>query len=348
MKIFKLSFLAAMLATFSACKQKLAVQKTAYILGANDIVTVNDKNDIPAIRKSSVLIATKLTNGSSRFCSGAMIKDMQQELHIVTNHHCFSEEDEKGNAKVELLPQACVETLIHFDFIEGNNRKSQAVKCLPNSLRSDPRIDVAVFKLSESPPPDHQVLEFYTGDSAGRRAIIFHYPARVNGSALDSNNISLPLGALTSNDCRVLGPFNSDEVALDPILGASLRHTCDLDHGSSGSALIDLETSKVIGVNWGGVTIDQKDRGINRKDNTATRSDIAQAFLNRLPYALSAGTSSSSANKTKTSATGCSANGLTSNLQMSSSEWEDRLTLMSLLLIFGIPVLLSLKSAIDS
>jgi hypothetical protein len=337
--------------SIAACKQKLSIQKTAYILGENDIVTVNAKNDIPEIRKASVLIATKLTSGSSRFCSGTMIKDSEQVLHIVTNHHCFSEEDDQGNVKRELLAQACVDTLIHFDFIEGNNRKSKSVKCLPGSLRSDPDIDLAVFKLQSPPPADHHELEFFTGDSSGRKAIIFHYPARTNGSALDSNNVSLPLGALTSNDCRVLGPFNNDEIALDSVLGASIRHTCDLDHGSSGSALIDLDSSKVLAINWGGVTIDQKDKGILRKDNTATRADIAQAFLNHQPYSISVANSSPKSKKSRTSAMGCSTHGIAhiySESQANQREPENHQLAMSFLFIFGLPMLLSLKSAFSS
>ena len=57
------------------------------------------------------------------------------------------------------------------------------------------------------------------------------------------------------DDCKVIGPFDVSEWDLDRTLPFSLRHTCDLIHGSSGSGLIDAKTGKVLGVNWGGIKI---------------------------------------------------------------------------------------------
>jgi hypothetical protein len=72
--------------------------------------------------------------------------------------------------------------------------------------------------------------------------------------------------------------FAVSEWDLDRTLPYSLRHTCDLIHGSSGSGLIDAKTGKILGVNWGGIKI-SLDAGV-RTDNVATRAKYAQAFLN--------------------------------------------------------------------
>jgi hypothetical protein len=290
----------------AGCRPNLKSSKVAYILGENDIVTVSQANDIPNVRKATVLLATKKSNGSSVFCTGSMIKNNEGVLHVVTNHHCFAQESPDGEKLDSLLPEACTETRVFFDFVTGNNRKSPFVKCLPGSLRTDPKIDVGVFQMEGQLPSDAVNLSFFKGNPAGRKAVIFHHPARKNGFAADSEgDVSLPLAALTVNDCRVLGDFSVDDMKLDPILQVSLRHTCDLDLGSSGSALIDADTSQVIGINWGGITISESGKGINRRDNTATKVDYAEAFLNKTPYNIASISESGEVKKTRAKGIGC-------------------------------------------
>ncbi|MEI8026799.1 MAG: trypsin-like peptidase domain-containing protein [Pseudomonadota bacterium] len=298
----------ALIVTFAwNCRPKSQTSRVAYILGANDIVTVSEKNDIPNVRKATVVIATRKTNGSSIFCTGSMIKNKEGVLHVVTNHHCFAEEGPDGSKLDTLIPEACKETRIFFDFTSDNSRKAPFVKCLPGSLRTDPRIDVGVFQLQENPPSDAQSLSFFKGDPSGRKALIFHHPARVGGFAKDAeDDVSLPVAALTINDCKILGYFSPDDIKLDQVLQVSLRHTCDLDLGSSGSALIDAETSQVIGINWGGITIVENDKGISRKDNTATMAGFAEAFLNQIPYEIPNIADSGQVKKNKVNGIGCS------------------------------------------
>jgi hypothetical protein len=303
----KIMSLGLMVFLVSSCRPSLKSSKVAYILGNNDIVTVSEKNDIPNVRKATVVIATRKNNGASVFCTGSMIKNNQGVIHVITNHHCFAEEDAEGNKLGTLMPEACKETRVFFDFTSGNNRKSPHVKCLANSLRTDPRIDIGVFQLEDKPPSDAQSLTFFKGNPTGRKGLIFHHPARADGFAKNADNdLSLPLAALTVNDCNVLGPFGADDIKLDPVLQVSLRHTCDLDVGSSGSALIDAETSQVIGINWGGVTIVENGKGISRKDNTATVAGFAEAFLNQVPFEIPTFAESEQVKKTRAKGIGCS------------------------------------------
>ena len=289
------------------CRQKSQTSRVAYILGENDIATVSEKNDIPNVRKATVVIATRKTNGSSIFCTGSMIKNKDGVLHVVTNHHCFAQEGADGSKLDTLIPEACKDTRVFFDFTSENSRKAPFVKCLPGSLRTDPRIDVGVFQLQEKPPSDAQSLSFFKGDPLGRKALIFHHPARVGGFAKDAEgDVSLPVAALTINDCKILGNFSPDDIKLDAVLQVSLRHTCDLDLGSSGSALVDADTSQVIGINWGGITIVENGKGISRKDNTATMAAFAEALLNQIPYELQSVADSGQVKKNKVKGIGCS------------------------------------------
>ncbi len=290
-----------------SCRPKSQTSNVAYILGDNDIVTVSDKNDIPNVRKATVVIATRKANGASIFCTGTMVKDNQGVLHVITNHHCFAEEGPDGSKLDTLIPEACKETRVFFDFTSSNSSKAPNVKCLPGSLRTDPRIDVGVFQLQEKPPADAVSLAFFKGDPAGRKALIFHHPARAGGFAKDAEgDVSLPVAALTTNDCKILGYFSPDDIKLDPVLHVSLRHTCDLDLGSSGSALIDAETSSIVGINWGGVTIVENGKGISRKDNTSTMAAFAESFLNHVPYEIPNFQESGKVKKDKVKGIGCS------------------------------------------
>src|SRR5690606_36021161 len=87
----------------------------------------------------------------------------------------------------------------------------------------------------------------------------------------------LPAASITDNDCRTLGGFAVDEWNLDRTLPFSIKHTCDLLHGSSGSALVDIETEKILGVNWGGIKIQYGDK--SETVNAATAAPYVIAFL---------------------------------------------------------------------
>jgi hypothetical protein len=137
-----------------------------------------------------------------------------------------------------------------------------------------------VFTVSENRPGPYLPLQLWEGETVpeGRKAYIVHYPdIPENLEAINPAAARLPVAAVTTQDCKVSGLFDPAEWDLDRTLPYSLRHTCDLIHGSSGSALVDAQTSTLIGVNWGGIKITYSSG--TRVDNVATRIDFVKAFL---------------------------------------------------------------------
>ncbi len=236
----------------------------------------------PDVLNGSVLIATRLQDKRVKFCSGSLIaaEVPGDPYRVLTNHHCFAETDEEDKAKPEVLPEACTFTVAHFGFINGQTATSASAGCKAGSLRTNFDGDLAVFTLDHNPPEKFKPLQLWDGEdgAAGRAAAIVHYPdTEENMASPPEGGAQLPTAAVTLNDCQVLGLFPVSEWDLDRTLPFSLRHTCDLIHGSSGSALIDVKTSKILGVNWGGIKISYDDG--DRTDNVATRASYVQAFL---------------------------------------------------------------------
>jgi hypothetical protein len=270
------------------CKAKRLLQTstTAYIIGPSDIQSLSDssRENVPQeAMKADVLLATKLASRKTKFCSGSLIDPQTPggPMRILTNHHCFAVADENGKAQKNLLTEACVATKVYFGFEVSKPDAAFEASCVPGSLRTDYNGDLAVFSISAELPAKYQPLKFYSGPNHGidRSAIIVHHPDIEEYSRVPpGGSVRLPTAAITKNDCKVLGLFDTSEWELDRTLPYSLRHTCDLIHGSSGSALVDRETGTIIGVNWGGIKISQGSE--TRVENVATRGDYALAFVN--------------------------------------------------------------------
>jgi V8-like Glu-specific endopeptidase len=269
-----------------ACKKAHEVNRTAYIVGpTNDIKKMGDseRREVPAgVYNASVLIATQLKDKKIKFCSGTLLAGagVSEPNRILTNHHCFARQDGEGKAVDELIDEACTGTKVYFGYYAGEASAAASVPCQQGSLRTNFDGDLAVFNLAENPKPPHVPLQLWDGDSVpeGRKAYIVHYPdVSENLEPIAPGAARLPVAAVTIQDCKVAGPFDPAEWDLDRTLPYSIRHTCDLIHGSSGSALVDAQTSTMIGVNWGGIKITY-DSG-TRVDNVATRIDFVRAFL---------------------------------------------------------------------
>lgn len=271
----------------AACKKVLDVRHNqAYIIGTtSDIHSVDRDTEAkidPDVLHAAVLIATHLSTNSVKFCSGTLISGEMggDNYRILSNHHCFARADADGKATTELMPEACTATTVYFGFLKGQTREALPIPCKEGSLRTNFDGDLSVFSLSKNPPDVYKPLQFWDGDESaeGRTALIVHYPDVEDDMAQPvDGGPKLPTAAATINDCKVLGLFAVSEWDLDRTLPYSLRHTCDLIHGSSGSGLIDAQTGKLLGVNWGGIKI-SLDSGV-RTDNVATRARFAQAFL---------------------------------------------------------------------
>ena len=281
-----------------ACKSKrlLETSTTAYIIGPNDIknLTEETKQKVPTqIVQAEVLLATRLASKKTKFCSGTLVDSEAAgaPLRILTNHHCFAETDADGKALKVLLREACTETKVYFGFESSPSSVAFESACVPGSLRTDFNGDLAVFQLTIRPPETHQPLKFFSGPDygIGRRGLIVHHPdIEANAKQPPDGGVRLPTASVTLDDCKVIGLFEASEWDLDRTLPYSFRHSCDLIHGSSGSALIDAETGTILGVNWGGIKISQGSE--TRTENVATRADYAAAFLaNNLDSFLKSG-----------------------------------------------------------
>jgi hypothetical protein len=283
---FKTIFVAAATAMFLlACKPLLEMSTTAYIVGpTNDIKQIKSEdlieNDITDIANASVLIATTLKSQARKFCSGTLIKDMQDRTCVLTNHHCFAEVNEEQMVSDQLIAEACVETKVYFGFHKDNALAVQEGSCLKDSLRTNPLGDLALFCLAEAPPAEAKTLTIAKSPvfDLGVPALIVHYPdVPENRIAINNTAVKLPSASLTIEDCKTDGVFNTQNWKHDRALPFAIRHTCDLIKGSSGSALIDRSSKEIIGVNWGGIALQYSDR--TDTINVATHSDYIQAFL---------------------------------------------------------------------
>jgi hypothetical protein len=280
---------ASLLVGLTACKKRPAeVSTTAYIIGpTNDILRFSDspeRKKHTSLLKSMALIATKLDSGKIKFCSGVLVKTSDDSVdRILTNHHCFAIPGDDGKATKKLLKSACTDTTIYFGFSVKENPKPFFTKCKEGSLESDFQGDIATFLLKEAPPEDHKRLALMDeAPEKGAKAMILHYPdVKEHMAKPPESHIMLPEAAITTKNCTIEGPFPRSEWILDRTLEHSIRHTCDLVHGSSGSGLVDAKSNKLIGINWGGIKVSYSEK--TRTDNVATSAAYIRTFLGITP-----------------------------------------------------------------
>ena len=258
-----------------------------YILGPSNDISIFEKGDprltLYDFSASSVLVTTILADSKVKFCSGTLVPPAPNEqlLRVLTNHHCFAESDQDAKARSTLLKEACVKTRIYLEFYKGSTKKSLSFECARGSLRTNFDMDLAVFTVKEPLPPKYRPLSIFQGTIAelkGRPAMIVHYPdiARERDFPGEGGP-PLPVAAYTHNDCRIGGAFAAEEAKLDRTLPFGIKHSCDLIHGSSGSALLDPQSGTVLGVNWGGIQINAG--GGLDVNNVATAAPFVRAFL---------------------------------------------------------------------
>jgi hypothetical protein len=272
----------------TACKKKpFTISTDAFILGSKSNIYVvgsgNQSQINPQVLNASVLIATRLKPNEVKFCSGTLIASDQPggNLRVLANHHCFAAIDDEGIATSVLLPQACVSTKVYLGFSAGQTRSSTVAECLPGSLRTSFEGDLSVFRLASAVPVQFQPLPIVDPNIqvAGRTAMIVHYPDVPEAMVeAPDGGPRLPLAQVTMDNCKVIGNFPIAHWQLDKSLPFSIKHTCDLTHGSSGSGLIDATTGQILGVNWGGIKINSQS-GLETV-NVATGANFVTAFLN--------------------------------------------------------------------
>ncbi len=271
-----------------SCKNKVSLTKSGYIINENNIELFKPEEnhkDYIKLAKSTPLIATLLANGNRKFCSGVLVKpeenDPDKSPRVLSNFHCFAKTDKKKVILDQFLNEACINTSVYFDFNASDPDRAHKTSCLEGTLKGDFVSDLAVIKLSNPLPKDYPPLEFWDDDQIpeGKTATIIHYPdIKENFVKINNSKLELPAAAITETDCNIIGDFPKDEWSLDPVLAFSVKHNCDLIHGSSGSALIDRESKKILGINWGGIEITSKNQ--YSKNNAATKTTYIKAFLN--------------------------------------------------------------------
>ena len=288
-KLLYVSVCSSFVVLFFSCKESVSFNKHGYVVGKTYYIKPVDKTslvqDVPQeIFNAAVLLVTGAVDGSSiKVCSGILVagKNKTDLLRVVTNAHCFSQQDVKGNIINKLLKTACVKTNVYFGFAPQADEKSEKNNCLQNSLRVDYVADLAVFSLSKQPSEKHKPLGLWDLNMIPkeRKAIIVHYPdIKERAHSIVGEKFRVPTASFTVTDCVVIGGFEKSEWKLDSSLPYSLRHTCDLLHGSSGSALVDKVTHKILGINWGGIKINANTK--IRKDNVAVAAWYVHEFLN--------------------------------------------------------------------
>lgn len=276
-------------ALLPACKRSLVKNEQGYIVGGtDDIEAFNPGTSSEQFResfKSTVLLSTLLITKKRKFCSGSMINtdpDGKPEgLRILTNFHCFASTSESGKVSENFLPEACASTQVFFNVAGSTYTEAIGRKCKVGSLMGDHEGDIAVFELEGEIPEGYGPLKLWPAEDipTNRKAFLIHHPdIAENFVPVGTTGISLPAASITSEDCKTLGEFSTEEWVLDTTLPYSFKHSCDLVHGSSGSALIDVDSNMILGVNWGGIEIKYKNK--NQVVNAATRSSYIQAFLN--------------------------------------------------------------------
>ena len=248
------------------------------VVGSNDIERLSDIRSVLAshgasdvlvgIADSSVLVVTAMAGenaGEIKTCSGSLI-EVEGEFKILSNHHCFAKSEIRENtdsstSKVsleELLPEACVQTRIYFNFPRSASKETLVFKCRPGSLRVDYLLDLAIFSLDGS-PVGFKPIEIWTGGNLplNRKMFVIHYPrtSGQNKAKLPDVEALAPVKMITINDCFFKGGFAMDLWQMDQSIPYWIKHTCDMQPGSSGSSLLDLETGKIVAVNRGSINL---------------------------------------------------------------------------------------------
>lgn len=262
-----------------SCKAQIKnSSKVAYVIGENDIETIKSIDDLPKGVIDAAVFITVDNRGenSIKTCSASLLNlGDGNPIFVLTNKHCFLfSENTPTNAEL------CRDTTLYLNPLALNGLTQ--FSCAENSLHLSPEMDLAVFtiKLDETLGDSLALkgLELKFDYKLGDETLLIHYPKTDKDEIyLDEARISVPAPALTNRGCKVIGNFAENLWVQEPQLKYSLAHSCDMTFGSSGSALIDQKTLKIIGLNWGGIELNGDDE--NRFRNAAISSTHILSFL---------------------------------------------------------------------
>ena len=280
----------------TGCKpsNKMFFNSAGYIIGATDDIrtmTETEQKEVSAKHLAAAVLLTTMVDGAKRkYCSGTLLapETGKTNYRVITNYHCFSAEEstERTMHDVSLTDGRCEKIKVFLGYIKASLDKREVRDCEVGSLRFDPEADLAIFELSQNPSERFGPAEIFTGDTIGigRKASVVHFPSITEGNMEDmvfepQVGYKLPVAQVTIANCSTLGPFPPEEWYLDTTLKMGVKHTCDQKKGSSGSALWDDETDKIMGVNWGGITLNYSNPDRTEVYNVATEARYLRAFV---------------------------------------------------------------------
>ena len=248
------------------------------------------------------------------FCSGLLVEGEGSLPRILTARHCFL--GRKAGKKIqEVFPGTCERTFVYFDKV-GNKQQSARIpkierKCKSGSLRVSRNGDLAIFTLDASLPPNYAYAKIWEDDKipANRKAFAIHYPTDPKagvGKVNIEGQFDIPAPAskilvapksLTMRNCRLKrrAPFEQKFVEKLIAMGLykelaetlpynapyAITHSCDFTGGSSGAALYDMATGKVLALHFGMVAfiVSQRGKEVMGIGNAATHAMHLRQFL---------------------------------------------------------------------
>ena len=278
-----------LLVLLSCERQRQPLSRRGNIVGINEIVPVavareTGQVDAAVLARSLTATALLVTTVGNRYkhCLGSLLPAARQggKPRIITNRHCFAP------PRASLPVSACARTSVYFNFSQPKTILIGR-RCLPGSLRTHAGADLAIFTLKRALPPQHRPFTLWKGAIPPQReAFLLHYPHVIHSFASPARSVSrlpgtrryFPITAVSADGCVVRGRPKKGLWRLIPF---GMAHSCDMTKGSSGAALIDFTSGKLLGVSWGGLKLQVGK--ITKKVNFAVSADFLAKFIANQP-----------------------------------------------------------------
>ena len=180
-------------------------------------------------------LATAKTGGGTGFYLGKF-----NGFHVMaTNHHVFEK------------PENCLGLTVKF------TEMKQVFECT-TFFGSWSDVDLALFAIQVNTPEQENALAAVAGGFAFHDDIYPGQPLITIGHGV-AENPTRKLVANYDSDCKVFSEKNDfhfmgdpDDYNPAPYKAWSFSNGCDVSHGDSGSAMVDRNTGKVVGIIWTG------------------------------------------------------------------------------------------------
>ena len=205
----------------SACQSSRNSQASA-IIGTNDLIEVNANRSNVEEKFHKIIEATGI------FFLGCTVTHVGNNL-AVTAAHCFSYLDDEIVRNGLQEGADCSHRSIWWHYRRDAPRVSTKCKKILRFIHTDSQ-DFALFSVEKAPEAK---VELELGDYSSGEVTLFSHP---------SNKY-----LHWSKDCFM-------SISDEPTLSESqFTHDCDTQTGSSGGAIIDLDSLKIVGIHSGSI-----------------------------------------------------------------------------------------------